>query len=393
MGTLAGVEHPPRYELEISYPGWEVVVEHDPYSFLPTVGELDLHLAAEGRHEELHRTLGAHPHDSRGCCRSRVRSLGAERALRQPRRRLQRLGRPAQSDAQPRCLRGLGAFHPGWAEGSVYKFEIRTQDGSLHLKADPSCGAHRGAPAHGIGRLPNATHLGRRRLDGAAPSRAQPWAEPMSIYEVHLGSWRRIPRDGQPPAQLPRARATQLADYVVEMGFTHVELLPVMEHPFGGSWGYQVTGFFAPTARYGTPDDLRVLVDRLHARGIGVILDWVPAHFPRDDFALARFDGTALYEHADPRRGSHPDWGTLIFNYGRTEVRNFLLVERALLARGVPRRRPARRRRRLDALPRLLARGRGVAAERARRPREPRGGRLSARAERGRPPRAFPASS
>ena len=142
------------------------------------------------------------------------------------------------------------------------------------------------------------------------------------------------------------------------MGFTHIELLPVMAHPFTGSWGYQVTGYFAPTPRFGSPDDLREFVDRLHQNGIGVILDWVPAHFPRDDFALARFDGTALYEHADPRRGAHPDWGTLVFNYGRHEVRNFLVSNALFWLRRVPRRRHPRRRRGLDALPRLLARTR-----------------------------------
>ncbi len=141
---------------------------------------------------------------------------------------------------------------------------------------------------------------------------------PLRVYEVHLGSWR--------PGLSYRELATQLGDYVTDLGFTHVELLPVMEHPFGGSWGYQVTGYYAPTSRFGSPDDFRFFVDDLHQRGIGVIADWVPAHFPKDDWALARFDGTALYEHADPRKGEHPDWGTLVFNYGRHEVRNFLIA-------------------------------------------------------------------
>ena len=147
----------------------------------------------------------------------------------------------------------------------------------------------------------------------------------MSIYEVHLGSWRRVPEDGDRSLTY-RELAEQLPDYVADLGFTHVELMPVAEHPFGGSWGYQVTSYYAPTARYGSPDDFRALVDALHAKGIGVIVDWVPAHFPKDDWALARFDGTALYEHADPRQGEHPDWGTLVFNFGRHEVRNFLLA-------------------------------------------------------------------
>src|SRR5207253_5606321 len=153
----------------------------------------------------------------------------------------------------------------------------------------------------------------------------QPRREPMCAYEVHLGSWARVPEEGN-RALTYREIAPRLAEHVAALGFTHVELLPVMEHPFYGSWGYQVSGYYAPTSRYGTPDDFRHLVDTLHQRGIGVILDWVPAHFPRDDWALATFDGTHLYEHSDPRRGAHPDWGTLVFNLGRTEVRNFLLA-------------------------------------------------------------------
>src|SRR5579885_1750683 len=147
----------------------------------------------------------------------------------------------------------------------------------------------------------------------------------MAIYEVHLGSWLRVPDDGDRPLSY-REMAHQLADYVSDLGFTHVEFLPVMEHPFAGSWGYQVTSYFAPTARFGTPDDFKYLVDYLHQKGIGVVLDWVPAHFPKDDFSLGRFDGTALYEHLDPRQGEHPDWGTYIFNYGRSEVRSFLIA-------------------------------------------------------------------
>ena len=147
----------------------------------------------------------------------------------------------------------------------------------------------------------------------------------MSVYEVHLPSWRLNSLEDNRSLTYEEL-ADELAAYVVELGFTHVELLPVMEYPFSGSWGYQVSGYYAPTSRLGTPDDFRRFVDRLHQAGVGVILDWVPAHFPRDDWALARFDGTALYEHADPRRGAHPDWGTLVFNYGRTEVRNFLVA-------------------------------------------------------------------
>ena len=205
-------------------------------------------------------------------------------------------------------------------------------------------------------------------------AKAEPSREPASVYEVHLGSWR--------PGLSYLELAEQLTAYVTEMGFTHVEFLPVAEHPFGGSWGYQVTSYYAPTSRFGSPDEFRHLVDRLHQAGIGVILDWVPAHFPRDDWALARFDGTPLYEHADPRRGEHPDWGTLIFDYGRPEVRNFLVANaiywlESFHVDGL----------RVDAVASMLyldysrAPGR-VDAQRARRPGEPRRGLLPAGGER-----------
>ena len=322
-GTLAGVGHPPRYELELSYPEWQVVVEHDPYSFLPSVGELDVHLAAEGRHEELQRALGAHPRELDGIA-------GTAFAVWAPSARsVSVVGDFNNWDGRVHPMRSLGAsgiwelFVPELEEGAIYKYEIRAPNGALLLKADPLAAGTEEPPRTGsvIFRSRHAWE-DRDWLERRAHARA--WAEPMSIYEVHLGSWRLNPLEGNRSLTYLEL-ADELCDYAVEMGFTHVELLPVMEHPFGGSWGYQVTGFFAPTARYGSPDEIRTLVDRFHARGLGVILDWVPAHFPNDDFALARFDGTALYEHADPRRGAHPDWGTLIFNYGRTEVRNFLL--------------------------------------------------------------------
>ena len=190
--------------------------------------------------------------------------------------------------------------------------------------------------------------------------------KPMSVYEVHLGSWRR-------GKSLRRDWRDELATYCQDLGFTHVEFLPVMEHPFGGSWGYQVTSYYAPTSRFGDPDGFRHLVDTPAPAGIGVILDWVPAHFPKDEFALARFDGTPLYEDPNPSRGEHPDWGTLRLQLRPPRGAQLPRGQRAVLARGVPRRRAARRRRRVDALPRLLARARRVDAQRARRPREPRG--------------------
>src|SRR5581483_6637454 len=215
-------------------------------------------------------------------------------------------------------------FVPGVEDGARYKFELRTRDGKLRLKADPLAFRTEVPPANASVVFAPGYEWGDDEWL-AERRRSEPFAGPVSIYEVHLGSWRLNPQEGNRPLTYLEA-ADELAEYAVDMGFTHVELLPVMEHPYAPSWGYQVTGFFAPTARFGEPDDFRAFVDRLHRRGIGVILDWVPAHFPRDDWALARFDGTALYEHEDPRRGEHPDWGTLVFNFGRNEVRNFLLA-------------------------------------------------------------------
>ena len=203
-------------------------------------------------------------------------------------------------------------------------------------------------------------------------------AAPMSIYEVHLGSWRRNPRRGRaagsPTANWPK----QLPAYAADMGFTHVELMPVSEHPFDGSWGYQPTGLFAPTSRFGSPEDFVALIDACHRKGLGVLLDWVPGHFPDDPHGLGKFDGTALYEHADPLQGRHLDWGTLIYNYGRVEVTNFLHRQRAVLAGALRHRRAARRCGRLDALSRLQPAGRRLGAEPPRRPREHRRDRVPA---------------
>jgi 1,4-alpha-glucan branching enzyme len=323
-GTLAeaDADAPPRYELEITYADGGPYTVRDPYAFPPTLGEVDLHLIGEGRHEDLYGKLGAHVTEIDGVTGTAfavwapaARSVSVIGAFNDWRGDLD----------QMRSLGGSGIweiFIPAVADGAPYKFEILTPSGELRLKADPVAFATTVPP-----QTDSVVHRSRHTWgDGewmAERRASEPGSGPVSIYEVHLGSWRRVAEEEDRPLNYGEL-AEELSAYVTDMGFTHVELLPVMEHPFGGSWGYQVTSQFAPTSRYGSPDDFRAFVDQMHAAGIGVILDWVPAHFPRDDWALARFDGTALYEHADPRRGAHPEWGTLIYNYGRHEVANFL---------------------------------------------------------------------
>jgi 1,4-alpha-glucan branching enzyme len=316
--TLENASAIPAYRLEVTYPGQdEPVVVDDPYRFLPTLGELDLHLIGEGRHEELWRVLGARTRTVDGV-------NGTSFAVWAPNARGIRIpGDFNFWDGSAYPMRSLGSsgvwelFVPGIGDGTRYKFDICGPDGRWRQKADPMAFATERPPATASVVFTARHEWADSGWLGDRASKEQVH-EPMSIYEVHLGSWR--------PGLSYRELAVQLTEYVLDMGFTHVEFLPVAEHPFGGSWGYQVTSYYAPTSRFGSPDDFRFLVDTLHQAGIGVLLDWVPAHFPRDDWALAQFDGTSLYEHADPRRGSHPDWGTLIFDYGRTEVRNFLVA-------------------------------------------------------------------
>ena len=301
---------------------WE---RDDPYRFLPALGDVDLHLFNEGTHRQLWTKLGAHP-------RVMDDVDGVSFAVWAPNaRRVSVVGDFCNWDGRVFPMRMMGSsgvweiFLPDIAPGALYKFEILTRDGNIRLKTDPFAFKMEQFPGTASIVEPESTYAWgdddwcRRR------AAADPVRSPMSMYEVHLGSWARVPEEGN-RALTYREIAPRLAEHVAALGFTHVELLPVMEHPFYGSWGYQVSGYYAPTSRYGTPDDFRYLVDTLHQRGIGVILDWVPAHFPKDDYALRRFDGTALYEHDDPRLGEHPDWGTLIFNYGRNEVRNFLMA-------------------------------------------------------------------
>jgi 1,4-alpha-glucan branching enzyme len=319
--TLPGTQVP-GYRLAVRYPGPDggdgtETVSEDPYRFLPTVGEMDLHLIGEGRHEELWRVLGAHVRSAGGV-------TGTSFAVWAPNARGVRvIGDFNHWDGRGHPMRSLGGagvwelFVPGVGDGTRYKYEICGRDGRWLRKADPMASLAEQPPATASVVFTAAYQWGDAdwlaRRAGAEPSR-----QPLSVYEVHLGSWR--------PGLSYRQLAEELTAYVTDLGFTHVEFLPVAEHPFGGSWGYQVTSYYAPTSRFGSPDDFRHLVDRLHQAGIGVILDWVPAHFPRDEWALATFDGTPLYEHADPRRGEHPDWGTLIFDFGRPEVRNFLVA-------------------------------------------------------------------
>jgi 1,4-alpha-glucan branching enzyme len=321
-GLWSGVipEAPGDYRLHVRY-GDDVHTVDDPYRWLPTLGEIDLHLIGEGRHERLWDALGAH-----------VRTYdtpsgpvtGTSFAVWAPTAQGVRVTGDFDGWAGwTHPMRSLGSsgvweiFVPGVGVGTRYKFRILGRDGVWREKSDPMAFATEIPPSTAS----VVTALHHEWGDGdwlERRTRSTPHAEPMSVYEVHLGSWR--------PGLDYREMAHALVDYLGETGFTHVELLPVAEHPFGGSWGYQVTSFYAPTARFGTPDDFRYFVDTLHQAGYGVIVDWVPGHFPKDDFALARFDGTPLYEHADPRRGEQPDWGTYVFDFGRREVRNFLVA-------------------------------------------------------------------
>ena len=309
------------YRLEITYPHSGTHVVADAYRFLPTLGELDLHLFNEGRHERLWEILGAHPRTFRT---ADGEVSGVSFAVWAPNAKgvslIGDFNGWSGTDAPMRVLGSSGVWEVFWPDfpvGGLYKFRIHGADGSVTDRADPMAFATE-VPPNTASRVTRSEYTWSDDDWMARRALRNPVFEPMSTYEVHLMSWR--------PGLSYRELATELTEYVVEQGFTHVELLPVAEHPFGGSWGYQVTSYYAPTSRLGTPDDFRFLVDSLHQAGIGVIIDWVPAHFPKDAWALGRFDGTALYEHADPRRGEQLDWGTYVFDFGRPEVRNFLVA-------------------------------------------------------------------
>ncbi|WP_405783313.1 1,4-alpha-glucan branching enzyme [Streptomyces sp. NBC_01378] len=307
---------PDEYRLLVTYEGADHETP-DPYGLLPALSGFDLHLIGEGRHEQLWQALGAHPMTHQGLTGTRF-TVWAPNA-----RGVRVVGDFNYWNGTGHPMRSLGStgiwelFVPSLGEGELYKFEITRPDGSKTMRADPLARRTEVPPANSS--VIDASHHIWHDDEWMAGRGTPPAHEaPFSVYEIHLASWR--------PGLTYRQLAEQLPRYVADLGFTHVELMPVAEHPFGGSWGYQVTGFYAPTARMGTPDDFRHLVDALHQAGIGVLMDWVPAHFPRDDWALAEFDGRTLYEHEDPLRAAHPDWGTLEFDYGRKEVRNFLVA-------------------------------------------------------------------
>ncbi|MGD1046280.1 MAG: 1,4-alpha-glucan branching protein GlgB [Bacteroidota bacterium] len=301
-----------------------VEIFNDPYSFLPTLTEFDLYLFNSGDHHRIYDKLGSHTIVANGVS-------GVQFAVWAPNARsVSVVGNFNNWDRRRHAMRVLGAsgvweiFIPGLKEGELYKFQVKTKSGNILDKADPYATEMEQRPK--TASKINFLQKYEWKDEGWMKSRAESdhLGEPISIYEVHLGSWARVAEEHNRWLTYCEI-AEKLVTHVQERGFTHIELLPIMEHPFDASWGYQVTGYFAPTSRFGTPQEFMFFVDYCHQNNIGVILDWVPAHFPKDQFALAQFDGTHLYEHADPRKGEHQDWGTYIFNYGRKEVRNFLI--------------------------------------------------------------------
>ncbi|MDR1232742.1 MAG: 1,4-alpha-glucan branching protein GlgB [Puniceicoccales bacterium] len=312
------------YQFAIETYEEDVVLKHDPYSFLPTISTFDCHLFGQGKHRRIFDRLGA-------CVRTMNGILGTAFAVWAPNaKRVSVVGDFNNWDGRYYPMRMLGAsgiwelFIPGVGSFSKYKYELVNSRDELVLKSDPYGSYFEGPPNNAAIIFDSSNFVWND----------QPWMEKraetkwhnsrMAVYEVHLDSWMRVPEDGDRPLTYVEL-AKKLTNYVKKMGFTHVEFMPITEYPFLKSWGYQVSGYFAPTHRYGTPFDFKKLIDHLHTNNIGVIIDWVPAHFPRDAFALADFDGTQLYEHEDERRRYHEDWGTLVFNYGRHEVRNFLI--------------------------------------------------------------------
>ncbi len=312
------------YSLEVETWSENKFITYDPYCFLPIISDYDLYLFNEGNQHRIYEKLGAHIMHLKGV-------EGTHFAVWAPNaKRVSAVGSFNNWDGRRHQMRSLGKsgvweiFIPGVRQGDLYKFEIKTSGNELYIKADPYAFRSELRPntasvVHSVNPYEwNDLEWIKSRNSSA------PYDKPVSIYEVHLGSWARVPEEGNRFLTYGEL-ADALIDYVKDMGYTHIELLPVAEHPFDGSWGYQITGYYSITSRYGSPDDFKFFVDKCHQNGIGVILDWVPAHFPKDGHGIARFDGTALYEHHNPKQGEHPDWGTHIFNYGRNEVKNFMI--------------------------------------------------------------------
>ena len=324
QAVLPGKKRDLDYRLLFTGHDGSTAIVRDPYAFGAIMGEIDLHLFSEGNHLQIYEKFGAHLRNIGG-------AEGVYFAVWAP--NAQRVSVSGDFNGWDgrvnpmRRLLGSGVwelFLPGVAEGAHYKFEIRTPGGALLLKSDPFALFNQ----HGVQTSSLVYNLDRYQWSDREWMESRParrlHTSAISIYEVHLGSWKRKTGEGSRSLSYLELAET-LLPYVVDMGYTHIELMPVAEHPFEGSWGYQVTNYYAPTSRFGNPDEFRHFVDKCHQAGIGVIMDWVPAHFPKDPHGLAEFDGTDLYEHMDPRQGEHQDWGTLIFNFGRNEVRNFLI--------------------------------------------------------------------
>lgn len=313
------------YKLDMEDYAGNMWTTYDAYSFQPTISEYDRYLFGAGNHYKIYEKLGAHLTTIDGV-------EGVSFGVWAPNAKaISVIGSFNSWDERRNPMRILGEsgiwelFIPGLKEFDIYKFQVKAQNNDVCNKSDPyaTYAEVRPQTASVVFDLSKYTWQDKEWMD--TRDTTDQYHKPMSIYEVHLGSWMRIPEEGERSLTYTEA-ADKLVAYVKEMGYTHIELMPVEEHPFDGSWGYQVTGYFAPTSRFGTPDQFMYFIDACHRNGIGVFLDWVPAHFPKDAHGLARFDGTALYEHSDPRQGEHPEWGTLIFNYGRNEVRNFLIA-------------------------------------------------------------------
>lgn len=317
------------YRIRITYGDEDVITVADPYSFDPIISDDDLYLFGEGNHYEIYNKLGAHPMTINGV-------EGVHFAVWAPdARSVSVVGNFNMWDGRLHLMNILGVaglyelFVPGVTIGDIYKFQIRSRSGQILMKSDPYANSFELRPKNAsiVANINSYDWTDDAWIEQRdKEDRMTVRQKPISIYEVHPGSWRKHDDGTDDGFYNYRELAHELAAYVKEMGYTHVELMGISEHPFDGSWGYQVTGYFAPTRRFGTPEDFMYFIDYMHSKGISIILDWVPAHFPKDDFALARFDGEPVYEHPDKRRGEHPHWGTYIFNYGKKEVENFLIA-------------------------------------------------------------------